>query len=704
MARNLNSSLFTLHSSLFTLSLLSMAMITSCARMGAPDGGWYDETPPRVIGASPAERETGVTQKRVSIYFDEYIKLENASEKVVISPPQKEQPEIKTQGKRITINLIDSLKPNTTYTIDFSDAIVDNNEGNPMGNYTYSFSTGEQIDTMECSGYVLNAEDLEPVKGILVGLLDTARADTAKAFLRVSRTDSQGHFVIRGVKAGAAYHVGAVQDMDDDHRFSSRAELMAFSDRLITPSSFLDHRQDTVWLDELHIKDIKRTAYTHFMPDDIVLRLFMHEQTDRFFLKHERNDAENFSLFFTAPIHVDSLKRFAGNPAIGQQPQLRLLNAPDGINAGDWYVCEHYAGLADTLTYWLRDTLLVNQDTLLVEMTTLQTDTLGMLQIQTDTLEVLAKTPYARRMKQQKEEYDNWRKDIDKQIRQREKIIARLDPETEASLIPPEIDTIMPPVRLKPRYNLKQQIDPDGVVGISFEAPMLKVDTSAVHLYVEQDSMWFRAPVTIFRTDTLPSMRNWQLYSEWIPGARYSLEVDTLAFEDIYGHTSEPYKAGIMIGHTEDYASLFVNVTPAVFPHDKGNDSTSAVKPQIIVQLLNNGDGVVRSATVVDGTAELYYLAAGTYYLRAIVDRNGNGKWDTGDYYNNVQPEEVYYYHEPVECKAKWDYTKQWNLTGRSLYLQKPAEITKQKGEKKKEVKHRNAERAKELGIAPPDK
>ena len=130
-------------------------------------------------------------------------------------------------------------------------------------------------------------------------------------------------------------------------------------------------------------------------------------------------------------------------------------------------------------------------------------------------------------------------------------------------------------------------MDPDGVVGISFEAPMLKVDTSAVHLYVEQDSMWFRAPVTIFRTDTLPSMRNWQLYSEWIPGARYSLEVDTLAFEDIYGHTSEPYKAGIMIGHTEDYASLFVNVTPAVFPHDKGNDSTSAVKPQIIVQLLN---------------------------------------------------------------------------------------------------------------------
>ena len=109
-------------------------------------------------------------RKKVTINFNEFIKIENAQEKVIVSPPQLEQADIKAAGRRIIVELKDSLKENTTYTIDFADAIVDNNEGNPMGNYTFSFSTGDAIDTMEVSGYALNAADLEPIKGILVGL------------------------------------------------------------------------------------------------------------------------------------------------------------------------------------------------------------------------------------------------------------------------------------------------------------------------------------------------------------------------------------------------------------------------------------------------------------------------------------------------------------------------------------------------------
>ena len=147
------------------LALLLVAVVASCARMGQPDGGWYDETPPKVIGATPADRGVNVSAKKVNIFFDEYIKIENPSEKVVVSPPQLEQPEIKAAGKRIEVKLADSLKANTTYTIDFSDAITDNNESNPLGNYTYSFSTGPQIDTLEVAGTVLQADNLEPVKG-----------------------------------------------------------------------------------------------------------------------------------------------------------------------------------------------------------------------------------------------------------------------------------------------------------------------------------------------------------------------------------------------------------------------------------------------------------------------------------------------------------------------------------------------------------
>ena len=175
------------------------SIIVGCARMGSPDGGWYDDDPPRVIGATPEDKATNVKSKKITILFDEFIKLEDATNKVIVSPPQLEQPEIKASGKKIIVELQDTLKDNTTYTIDFSDAISDNNEGNPMGNYTYSFSTGEQIDTFEVSGYVLDASNLEPIKGIAAGLYDDL-ADSAfktKPLMRISRTDGSGHFVIR---------------------------------------------------------------------------------------------------------------------------------------------------------------------------------------------------------------------------------------------------------------------------------------------------------------------------------------------------------------------------------------------------------------------------------------------------------------------------------------------------------------------------
>ena len=154
------------------LPLILMLVIIGywCASMGSPDGGPYDEMPPKFLRSTPALRGVNVEDQKIELEFDEFIKLEKAAEKVVVSPPQLEQPEIKVVGKKVVVELLDTLKEATTYTIDFSDAIVDNNEGNPMGHFTYSFSTGASIDTMEVSGTVLNAADLEPIKGIQVGL------------------------------------------------------------------------------------------------------------------------------------------------------------------------------------------------------------------------------------------------------------------------------------------------------------------------------------------------------------------------------------------------------------------------------------------------------------------------------------------------------------------------------------------------------
>lgn len=628
--------------------LLVFLLLVSCAKMGQPDGGWFDETPPKVIGASPADGAVNVNQKKINIYFDEFIKLDNPSEKVVVSPPQLEQPEIKGAGRRIQISLVDSLKANTTYTIDFSDAISDNNEGNPMGNYTYSFSTGAAIDTMEVSGHVLESENLEPIKGILVGLY-ADHADSAfrtKPMLRVSRTDSRGRFVIKGVAPGS-YRIYALQDQDGDYKFSQKSEKIAFSHDIIVPSCKPDVRQDTTWVDSLHIKSIDQVDYIHFLPDNIVLRAFTEPLTDRFFLKAERQKANSFTLFFS---YGDSIL-----------PQIKGLN----FDAENAFLVEA-SEKKDTITYWLKDTALVNQDTLLMDITYRMTDSTGVLVNKTDSAqEILSKEPYAKRMKNMEKELAAWTKKQEKKKKKGE-----------------PYDSVMEMKPLDVQLSVSSQFDPDQNVIFSFPTPLAKVDTAAIHLYAKHDTLWYRAPMEFLPLEN----RKYELRGEWRPDIEYSLEVDSAAFEDIYGLASKPIKQGFKVNSLDTYGTLLVNITSL---HDL----------PLIVQLLDAQDKVVKETKTVNGVAEFYYLKPQKYYMRLIVDRNNNGKWDTGNYASDQQAEEVYYYPEAIECKAKWDLTESWDPLARELSLQKPGAITKQKPDKEKKVKNQNVQRAAKLGI-----
>ena len=108
---------------------------------------------------------------------------------------------------------------------------------------------------------------------------------------------------------------------------------------------------------------------------------------------------------------------------------------------------------------------------------------------------------------------------------------------------------------------------------------------------------------------------------------------------------------------------------------------------------------MVKEVVAQKNVAHFDYVAPGKYFVSALVDANGNGIWDTGDYDLDRQPEDVYFYTREIECKEKWDITQSWNLTSTPRYRQKPQAITKQKPDAEKKLKNRNADRAKKLGI-----
>ena len=630
--------------------LLIMAVCYACASIGNPDGGPYDETPPKFVRSEPVPNATNVQRKKVNIEFDEFIKLENPAEKVIISPPQIVSPEVKAVGKRVQVTFEDTLKENTTYTIDFGDAIVDNNEGNPLGQFTYAFSTGSNIDTMEVSGVVLNAEDLEPIKGIQVGLhrnlSDTAF--TSLPFDRISRTDSRGQFTIRGIAPGS-YRLYALKDGNQNFIFDSKTEAIAWMDSLVVPSMTGAVRQDTLWsaIDTTKIDTILTVNYTRFMPDDLLLRVFKEENDFQYLSKSERPKINQFLLCFSAK--ADSL------------PLLKGLNFDE---EGAFVIEPNLRN--DSILYWVKDTILAERDTLAFQLTYLATDSLGQRVARTDTLNLINKVSRERRQTLAQEEQKKKEKENKKKQKKGDTLTV-----AETKFLSLNIDA-------------PSALDLGKNIVLRFDEPLARIDTAALHMSMKVDSVWKDIPF-LFRADTL-AHRQYQVLAEWKPGQEYRLQVDSLAFQGIYGLFTNKSENTLKVKTLEDYGTLYLNIRGA--------------GPHAIVQLLNANDAVVRQEPVKkDGTCDFYFLQANTkYYIRLFNDRNNNGKWDTGNYAEKRQPEEVYYFNKVWEMKANFEFEENWDLNALPADRQKLNELKKQKPDEAKKVKDRNKERAKKLG------
>lgn len=602
--------------------IIAAAVMYSCANIGNPSGGPIDKTPPIFMRSNPTPNAVNVKDRKIEIFFDEIVALKDPSTKIIVSPAQTEMPRMSALGRKVTVELVDSLLPNTTYTIDFSNSIQDNNEGNAIDNFAFAFSTGSVIDSMRVSGYVLDSRTLEPMQSVVVGLQSNL-ADSAfhkEKLQRVALTNDRGQFTIRNVSPGS-YHIFALKDLDRDYKFGNPTEDIAFLDSIIVPSIGSREAADTVYNDLNEIDTIMRATRPAYFPNDILLSMFNEDRKSQYLANNLRVDSTRISLTFAAA--SDTL------------PSLSIVGRNDVPD--QWYTLER-SQTNDTLTYWIRPPHLVSADTLMVATTYLRTDTASNLSWGTDTLKFTFQRQKAKK-KKKNEETDSL-----EQIRFME---------------------------LHPLANGTQEVY--APLLLQTGTPIERYSREAFHLQrkLQNDTIFYPAEIkSIVLRDSTLNRRDLMLKVDWEPGAAYTLAVDSLAMTDIYGLQTKPLKVDFNVRKMEEYGNIVFNIP--------------AVRDSAIVELLDGTEKIVLRAPVKNHRAELLNLQPGKYYARLFIDRNGNGKYDTGNYDMHLQPEETVYYPGAINLKKNWDVEQTWDIYATPIDKQKPEAIKKNKPERKK--------------------
>lgn len=602
--------------------IIAAAVMYSCANIGNPSGGPIDKTPPIFMRSNPTPNAVNVKDRKIEIFFDEIVTLKDPSTKIIVSPAQTEMPRMSALGRKVTVELVDSLLPNTTYTIDFSNSIQDNNEGNAIDNFAFAFSTGSVIDSMRVSGYVLDSRTLEPMQSVVVGLQSNL-ADSAfhkEKLQRVALTNDRGQFTIRNVSPGS-YHIFALKDLDRDYKFGNPTEDIAFLDSIIVPSIGSREAADTVYNDLNEIDTIMRATRPAYFPNDILLSMFNEDRKSQYLANNLRVDSTRISLTFAAA--SDTL------------PSLSIVGRNDVPD--QWYTLER-SQTNDTLTYWIRPPHLVSADTLIVATTYLRTDTASNLSWGTDTLKFTFQRQKAKK-KKKNEETDSL-----EQIRFME---------------------------LHPLANGTQEVY--APLLLQTGTPIERYSREAFHLQrkLQNDTTFYPAEIkSIALRDSTLSRRDLMLKVDWEPGAAYTLAVDSLAMTDIYGLQTKPLKVDFNVRKMEEYGNIVFNIP--------------AVRDSAIVELLDGTEKIVLRAPVKSHRAELLNLLPGKYYARLFIDRNGNGKYDTGNYDMHLQPEETVYYPGAINLKKNWDVEQTWDIYATPIDKQKSETIKKNKPERKK--------------------
>lgn len=598
----------------------------ACASIGNPGGGPMDYDSPKYVSSLPERNAMNYDKKKIEIYFDELINVDKPSEKVIVTPPQKQNPIIRSLGRKISVELKDSLWQNTTYTFDFTDAITDNTEKNILEGFTFAFSTGDVVDSLVISGRLLNADNLEPMPGITIGLHSNLEdsAFIKESFIRTTRTNELGRFWIRNVTPGT-YRLYGLDDLNRDYKFDQPGEAIAFYDSLIVPTFRADVRQDTIWADTLKqvVDSIIRIPYTHFLPDDIVMFLFQEYFEKQFMARPDRSEPYKFSLPFNAPV--------------SKIPEIELLNDP---RKKDWFLQE-VSSDKKKIDYWITDSLVYKLDTLHLRVNYLKSDSTDQLALTSDTISVFQRG--VRKASAKKP---------DKKGKDKEEI---------------KIDF------LGISFSGSNQMDVFDTLKITFSEPLLSFDPGLIKIEEKVDTLWEARDFPI-RPDSLNPRLFW-VDKRWPYEKEYQISIDSTAFMSIYGKWNDKIQSRFKLKKEGDYGHLYVAI--------EGNGDIPGIG-----ELLDGSDRVVRRSILKKGELSFSNLKPGKYYLRYIADRNGNGRWDTGNYAEKLQPEEVFYYPEFFDIRQDWEIEHSWNIHMLPVENQKPLDITKNKPKEKKNNKN----------------
>ncbi|MDR0766155.1 MAG: Ig-like domain-containing protein, partial [Odoribacteraceae bacterium] len=577
-----------------------------CANKGFPEGGPKDEAPPFVTSERPSSFTTGFREKRVSIYFNEYVQLRDINSKFIMSPPAKKAARVNQRGKYVLVEFQDTLREETTYSLDFGNAIVDNNEGNPLGFYRYVFSTGSVIDTMELAGQVIDARTRLPLLGVTVALYANTADSAALVELPayVARTDSAGMFRVTNARE-QAYRVVAIDDTNRDYLFTPEEERVGFLDSLVTPVVWHETRMDTIRPDTLEVRvrpergkgavvevlsrdTVVEREYVMFGPSNLQVVMFEEKRTQLYLTGEARPERERLEFTFSVP-RENNLK-------------VSLLEG----ETEDWYLVERSAG-HDTLSLWIRDSTVYKRDSLGAVLEYLYTDSLQHVVTRRDT------TMFA--------------------FAEKETTGRRARKDEEETEVP-----TMKFLEVKSLSGASQDLHRPVV--LDFNKPV--GGEVALTLQEKVDTTWREVKFRL-SWDSL-KIRRARVEYPWKPGTEYLLSADSATIHDIHGLHNRRVEVKFSTKEEDAYGKVLLNVTgvtgPMIFQLCQGDKEVKVVEERRADK---------------DGRVAFEYLNEGTYTLRAVVDGNGNGKWDTGHFLERRQPEEIRYFPEEFKVRPNFD-------------------------------------------------